>query len=1138
MESGKAVDGLVTCEFCGMKRTVPKRETKPAALTYLMLAEHDLEVCEFDKAYTGYQKAAEADGTESEAYFGMALARFKVQYLKDFTGEQVRLQPVCHEITDKMFTEDKNYRKALSLSTETQRGQYEKQAKEIDYINREFAALKAQGAKYDCFLCVKVTNESGGHTEDSHTATTLYHELKKAGYSPFYSEEEVRGRTGADYEALILYALWSSRCMLVICSNEEYLQTPWVKNEYTRFIKMLREEEKEDRSIAIVFGDTPVEKLAGVQGKIQGIPFKSYDALDRIRAFVDRFVVKEAPELARKDYGNVAYQKKRALKTGVEKRRLTVTGGGEVTVSDKAKLNLASEMLSRGDFTAAIRFCDQLIKDNPQNGEAYRMRFLAENQCFDTEEFVSKQVVSENFADLEKAIAATKNQTQRKKLYTLLSERVNRHHDFSCYEEYIELPESEEKTIAELTKIIYSDALEEKDCEKFAAVLKTVSDSDRYIEMNLTFAHALREENALEYYRNILSVDEGHEESLWFVFERETAKEGTVRFCLNTGNFPVLEEKLFSYGFNGYAAEKLFRICMNSAENDTEQSAALFDFLLGMIPKEKNGLFAEYDEAYLKKLFEVKKPNLANKYNELLLQIDKYNHGAYFNRCLIKRGLSNPLGLLAEGDRLLEDENYFAAMNCFAEKFPEEKNLYLNIKYAFDEMKGLLNYPECFEYAVNNCYVVKEEIPTCYGFVQSCLKGEGKRIYEAALKKYDCNVMEGLFRLRGDVSSDPAWTRALSYAKAAGDTEFEGILSQIISSQSEAAAKNVANDKKKAREEKTDKIEKSVFGVLIALAAVMVGLTIASLAGAAPLRKFGILLFNGDFGALLGVGIPFMCLAFIGGIVASIVGLCKGRKMAYRIVTPLLIAVSFVVSTVGGVKWSDYQSLQEACAGDGYVLELGENEYDGSYWKIVGYSGTPKDLVIPSGIKTINANIFKNCPSITSVTVENDGVVIGNEAFRDCSSIAALTIKGDDIVIGSGAFRDCSSVAALTIEGDGIEIDVSAFTGCSALSTLVIPNGTTVQRDAFSFCGSMTNATIGSDVNLVRGAFWECHSLKSVTIGKGTSIGEYMFGHCTSLTEINYEGTIAQWKNLTKGFHWNDDTGDYTVHCTDGDVSK
>ena len=70
-------------------------------------------------------------------------------------------------------------------------------------------------------------------------------------------------------------------------------------------------------------------------------------------------------------------------------------------------------------------------------------------------------------------------------------------------------------------------------------------------------------------------------------------------------------------------------------------------------------------------------------------------------------------------------------------------------------------------------------------------------------------------------------------------------------------------------------------------------------------------------------------------------------------------------------------------------------------------------------------------------------------------------------------------------------------------------------------------------------AFWDCTSLAGITIPSSvTSIGRYAFGGCTSLTSINFLGAKAEWDAITKGSRWDDFTGDYTIHCADGDISK
>ena len=51
------------------------------------------------------------------------------------------------------------------------------------------------------------------------------------------------------------------------------------------------------------------------------------------------------------------------------------------------------------------------------------------------------------------------------------------------------------------------------------------------------------------------------------------------------------------------------------------------------------------------------------------------------------------------------------------------------------------------------------------------------------------------------------------------------------------------------------------------------------------------------------------------------------------------------------------------------------------------------------------------------------------------------------------------------------------------------------------------------------------------------SIGYYAFYRCTSLTSVTFEGTVEQWKAITKGGRWNKDCPFTEVECSDGNVS-
>ena len=117
----------------------------------------------------------------------------------------------------------------------------------------------------------------------------------------------------------------------------------------------------------------------------------------------------------------------------------------------------------------------------------------------------------------------------------------------------------------------------------------------------------------------------------------------------------------------------------------------------------------------------------------------------------------------------------------------------------------------------------------------------------------------------------------------------------------------------------------------------------------------------------------------------------------------------------------------------------------------------------------------------------------------------------------------------------------SAFSGYNHLTSIVIPDSvTSIGREAFNGCSSLTSISIPDGVTSIgSSAFSGCFSLTSIVIPDSvTSIDNFAFEYCHSLTSIQFGGTVAQWEAIFFGSSWNSGTGDYTVTCTDGTLSK
>ena len=169
-------------------------------------------------------------------------------------------------------------------------------------------------------------------------------------------------------------------------------------------------------------------------------------------------------------------------------------------------------------------------------------------------------------------------------------------------------------------------------------------------------------------------------------------------------------------------------------------------------------------------------------------------------------------------------------------------------------------------------------------------------------------------------------------------------------------------------------------------------------------------------------------------------------------------------------------------------------------------------ITIPDSVTNIDNFAFQNCTSLTSVTIPDSVTSIGNRAFSDCKSLTSITIPDSVTSIEEYAFAGCASLTSVTIPDNVISIENFAFQYCTALTSITIPDSvTSIGYRAFYGCKSLTSVTIpGSVTSIEESAFSGCEFLTNVTIPNSvTSIGSSAFAHCTSLTSITIPDSVT-----------------------------
>ena len=163
-------------------------------------------------------------------------------------------------------------------------------------------------------------------------------------------------------------------------------------------------------------------------------------------------------------------------------------------------------------------------------------------------------------------------------------------------------------------------------------------------------------------------------------------------------------------------------------------------------------------------------------------------------------------------------------------------------------------------------------------------------------------------------------------------------------------------------------------------------------------------------------------------------------------------------------------------------------------------------------------------------------IQIGKYIFqKDPKDIGVQLVRADRTI--------CNAIIPNTIPYNDTELPVTsikylAFSYCHSLESITIPNSvTTIGGSTFKECDSLTSITLPNGLKAID--FWtfsQCSSLTSITIPNSVNyIGFRAFEKCKSLNTIQYDGTMQQWKDISKQ-RWRKGVPAKVVHCTDGDV--
>lgn len=1120
---------ICVCQYCETRQTVPTMDNDKK-LTLFARANRLRYNCEFDKAYSVYEAIIAEFSEEAEAYWGLVLCKYGVEYVDD--PKTAKKIPTCHRSSFDSVMDDENFDRACEYAGIEARALYREEAKQIEELRRGIIEISSSQDPYDIFICYKETDVNGNRTMDSVIAQDVYEALTRKGYKVFFSRISLEDKLGREYEPYIFSALHSAKIMLVFGTDYEHFNAVWVKNEWSRFLKLM--EEDEQRAL---------------------IPcFKGIDAYDMPKEFV---------HLQSQDMGKLGAIQD--LLRGIEKildsdkKEETViiqaSGNDEKTVS--ALLKRANTFLKCKDYIKADQYFEKVLDVSPNNEEALIGKLLVELQVDSLEELKKLQHLFHNSKNYKYLILCCKSETKKqvndilnkiKEDFLNEAQKAIKNRCFKQAEKICDKVldfeyENEKALLYKLLICFEATGIEELasgtiifDCsEEYQRLIKMCNanlkekliNSSNKVRENLT----LRIKQALNQ-KNFSVADSLCNEVLKYDKENENALIG--KFFVYYGASSLKELEYENEDFSDSVVYKnLLKNCSIETKKKFENSLAIIKNNIEQKRKENKRLikiaiivvgiivaiglivFAVYSQTpkYIWGLEENAdglvitrfrgNNRIENGHLEIPAEIDgkpvvKIGNCAFEECDFSSVTIPNSVTYIGSG----------AFMYCRKLKSVSIPKEIVSIE------------PRTFQNCVSLTTV---EIPDSVTSI-------GDYAFSSCWELENIEIPNGIAEISNSAFDGTKSFNNYDNANYVGNKENPYLV--LVKARNDDIKSCVIN-------ENTKFICNNAFdfcditSITIPNSVISIGEKAFYYCGELTSVKIGESVTEIGYGAFkdcwnlteleIGSNVEYIgSFAFSGCLSLEEIFIpISVEIMGYDVFSDCYKLTIYCEASSQPKGWSGWNYSVRSVVwsskkffgitSDGIKWRLtSENEI-----KILDYIGTLKEITIPEEIDnykvtSIEEQAFYNCKSLTSIVIPNSVTSIGRWALYDCSSLVNI-------------FVDENNPNYCDIDGNLYTKDkrelIQYATGKSA-SKFSIPNGVTIIGvGAFFGCSNLTTVEIPNSVTeIFAGAFENCTSLTSIKIPKSvTLMGYYVFENCTSLT-IYCE---ASSRPLLWGEQWN-----------------
>lgn len=347
---------VIVCDYCSTSQTLPRLNTERRAQLYDR-ANHHLRNNEYDKAMGMYESILNEDSTDYEAYWSIVLCRFGVSYVKDPDSGKYFL--TVNRMLKTSIKTDADFKAAYQYANEEQRAIYLQEAKKILAIQQKYDAIYKEEEPFDIFISYKETDEYGNITHDSVLAYELYHQLTQEGFKVFFARVSLENKLGTEYEPYIFAALNSSKVMVVLGTKPEHFNAIWVKNEWSRYLALIRNGEQ--KVLIPAYKDMDPYDMPDEFQHLQAQDMSKLGFMQDLVRGINKILSKDKP------------QNQAAVESSAGAAGAVVATGATGQLLKRAML-----FLEDGDWAKADEYCERVLDQDPENAVAYLVKLCVD----------------------------------------------------------------------------------------------------------------------------------------------------------------------------------------------------------------------------------------------------------------------------------------------------------------------------------------------------------------------------------------------------------------------------------------------------------------------------------------------------------------------------------------------------------------------------------------------------------------------------------------------------------------------------------------------------------------------------------------------------------------------------------------